>query len=972
MISDSPKETDAHSQTPVTDLTRAPALVPRASGAVLITQDGEVIELATADAVHYLANKPVLVCHSAFTARRLGASSSSRHRGLFDVLELFAFVCPAQFCVPTPQGLAQALALDPPSNPEDAGLVIHMAAERLLDRVTPSDLPYSDDAFATAMTMGRAGWPWAPYVMARLRQGTSPNDTPHSKSARKQVWDNLTEWQDGPPQGAPHSEPVTPEEARQRLKELLAQTKRHQPTERRDAQSDYAATVSAAFAAKQHPGQPHIVLAEAGTGIGKTLGYIAPAVIWAERNGPGLWISTYTKNLQRQIDQELDRPYPDPQVKAQKTMIRKGRENYLCLLNYQEAFGGGDPILLGLVSRWVLHTKDGDMVGGDFPAWLATMPGSGVSADRQFAAARALSGLTDRRGECIYSACTHYRKCFIEKAIRKAKHADIVVANHALVMVQAAQHQLAAITRSDVPAPPASDQSSAFEQQGPVRFIFDEGHHVFDAADSAFSTHLTGFEMSELRRWIIGSETRRRGRTLRERLQDLLDDAPEAENAQTALTRSAIYLPGTGWTNRVTEGRPDGPGETFFALVYRQVMARNENITGNLYDLETLPWPVIDGLLQSADNLFDALRDVERPLLQLARILRRKLDDDSANLDTARRSRIEAMATGLERRGIMLVPAWQAMLRTLHETEQDKLVDWFTVEHTSGRIADIGMHRHWIDPTIPFAEHVLKSAHGAVITSATLRDRLPDNSQAQDAAEPIADWQSAEIRTGAVHLPLPVIRASFTSPFDYADQTRIVVVTDVSRADNRAVAAAYRELCLASGGGVLGLFTAIERLRQVYDRIAAPLEQAGLSLYAQHVDPMDAGTLVDIFRAEQDSCLLGTDAVRDGVDVPGRSLRLIVFDRVPWSRPSILHKARRSHFGGRYYDDVMTRLRLKQAFGRLIRRADDRGVFVILDRAMPTRLTTAFPEDVEIQRMGLKDTLSLVRAFLPQESVERS
>ena len=133
---------------------------------------------------------------------------------------------------------------------------------------------------------------------------------------------------------------------------------------------------------------------------------------------------------------------------------------------------------------------------------------------------------------------------------------------------------------------------------------------------------------------------------------------------------------------------------------------------------------------------------------------------------------------------------------------------------------------------------------------------------------------------------------------------------------------------------------------------------------------MDTGTLVDIFRAEEDSCLLGTDAVRDGVDVPGQSLRLIVFDRVPWSRPNILHKARRTHFGGRYYDDLMTRLRLKQAFGRLIRRADDRGVFVILDSAMPTRLTTAFPEDVEIQRMGLKDALSLVRAFLPHQSHE--
>ena len=127
---------------------------------------------------------------------------------------------------------------------------------------------------------------------------------------------------------------------------------------------------------------------------------------------------------------------------------------------------------------------------------------------------------------------------------------------------------------------------------------------------------------------------------------------------------------------------------------------------------------------------------------------------------------------------------------------------------------------------------------------------------------------------------------------------------------------------------------------------------------------MDTGTLVDIFRAERDACLLGTDAVRDGVDVPGEALRLMVFDRVPWPRPDILHKARRERFGGRAYDEMLTRLRLKQAFGRLVRKADDRGVFVMLDSALPTRLTTAFPDGVEVHRVGLAEAVALTRAFL--------
>ncbi len=124
------------------------------------------------------------------------------------------------------------------------------------------------------------------------------------------------------------------------------------------------------------------------------------------------------------------------------------------------------------------------------------------------------------------------------------------------------------------------------------------------------------------------------------------------------------------------------------------------------------------------------------------------------------------------------------------------------------------------------------------------------------------------------------------------------------------------------------------------------------------------GALVDIFRAEEDSCLLGTDAVRDGVDVPGRPLRLIVFDRVPWPRPDLLHKARRERFGGRTYDDALARARIAQAFGRLIRRADDRGVFVMLDAAAPTRLFAGLPEGVELQRVGLVEAIETVGSFL--------
>jgi ATP-dependent DNA helicase DinG len=88
---------------------------------------------------------------------------------------------------------------------------------------------------------------------------------------------------------------------------------------------------------------------------------------------------------------------------------------------------------------------------------------------------------------------------------------------------------------------------------------------------------------------------------------------------------------------------------------------------------------------------------------------------------------------------------------------------------------------------------------------------------------------------------------------------------------------------------------------------------------------------------------------------------------VPWPRPDILHRERRVHLSNgdpKGYDDRIARLRLRQAFGRLIRRSTDRGVFVLLDRQTPTRLLSAFPAGVQVRRLGLAEVVKQTRAFL--------
>ncbi|MDB5439881.1 MAG: helicase [Caulobacteraceae bacterium] len=883
---------------------------------------------------------PVIVAHAAMAASRLKLSAPPRSPRLFDALELFAFVRPAKFCAPTAAGLALAVGLVEPKGAAAQAVALREVCQLLLEETTRWPMAAREEAIAQAETLMKGGWPWSIPLVAALR--SAPIERPWRGSGLE-VWGRLAEWEDQGPAGEAGSKPLPPQSSAERLAQML---KAAGLSEARPHQADYAEAAAFAFQPREREGEPRMMLAEAGTGVGKTLGYLAPASLWAQANGPGVWISTYTRALQRQIERESQVLYPDPAVRARKAVVRKGRENYLCLLNFQESvqaaqLGNGDLVGLTLAARWIRASRDGDMTGGDFPAHLPSL--FSIAPSQQASPAN----LVDRRGECIHAGCVHYRACFIEKSVRASKRADLVIANHALVMSQAAFDGARAARGN-----PEDSETASLR-----RIVFDEGHHLFDAADSAFSTALSGGEAAELRRWIRGPESRgRRGRGLEARLLDVIGDHEDARRALNAALTAALKLPGEGWSSRIApqEGppAPDGPIEALMATILDQLRARATQSEGGM---ECAARPALESVRQTAGAAAVAIGAIEAPLLSLSQTLLDIIDQQSDELATAERARIEGALRGLDRRARMALPAWRAMLMAIHDDVEDgdEFVDWFEATFMFGRVVDAAARRHYVDPTEPLAANVLAPAHGVLVTSATLTD--------PGLSDPFA---LAEMRTGAARMPDRPETLRLASPFDYAANARALVVTDVARDDPRQVAAAMRELFLASNGGALGLFTAIRRLKIVHEMLGAPLADAGLALYAQHVDPLEAGALVDIFRAEMDSCLLGTDAVRDGVDVPGRALRLLVFDRMPWPRPDLLHKARRERFGGRTYDDAVARGRVAQAFGRLIRRADDKGVFVMLDAAAPTRLFSSLPEGVELRRVGLVEAIEEVRAFL--------
>jgi ATP-dependent DNA helicase DinG len=909
-----------------------PALHATHAGIWIGFPDGTVETVGRGAAIARAAETPMIMLNAPLIGNRLGYPELS---GL-DLLELFAFVHPARFAVPTPKGMAEALGLAAPGGDEAAAGFLREAAGALLGTLG-ADWPEREGAWASAQALHRLRWPWAGAVADRLRQ---------PERGERWLFSRLPEWEDASERGQPRPVRLAPDEIAARLGQLVGGD-----AEVRHGQRDYAAAAGPVFAPRPMEDRPNMLLAEAGTGIGKTLGYLAPASLWAEQADGAVWISTYTKALQRQLVRESQKLFsresgnPDgggaglPPSREHKegrarVVVRKGRENYLCLLNLEDAlqggFGGRAAILAQLAARWAAYTKDGDMVGGDLPGWLTSL----------FRRAGA-TALTDRRGECVYAGCPHYRKCFIERAARASRDADLVIANHALVMVNAARAREAG--------------------NPPTRIVFDEGHHLFDAADSTFAAALTGHETIELRRWLLGPEGKARGRRrgLAARLMDVASYDEAGAAALGAAVRMAGALPSEGWLQRLAEGAPFGPVEALLGAVRATVYARAAAQDAG-YGLETELAEPDAALVEAAAPAVEALEQLLRPLVALGKRLEVVIEEAPDWLDAQARARIEGAIGGLSWRAQAL-SAWIALAARIGGPGDPDFVDWLAVDRVEGREFDIGLHRHWLDPTRPLAETVLKPAHGVLVTSATLRGS--------------EDWDAAEARTGAVHMAGPVGHFAAPSPFDYATLSEVLVVTDVKKGDPAALAGAYARLIEAAGGGTLGLFTAIQRLKAVHARIADRLARSGLPLYAQHVDPIDTGTLVDIFRDDPRASLLGTDALRDGVDVPGDSLRLVVMEGVPWPRPTVLHAARRAAAlrqaqdgrGGSAYDDRVVRARLAQAFGRLIRRQADRGVFVLLSAATPSRLLSAFPPGVGVTRLPLDEAIARVAARLSSE-----
>ncbi|MCL2672779.1 MAG: ATP-dependent DNA helicase [Alphaproteobacteria bacterium] len=820
-----------------------------------------------------------------------------------EVLELFALAHPVARITPNIAGLSRFFNLPPPVNTKEKAAAAMKIADILLNSL-------DERALSIAGWMAQRGWPWGRFIPG----------IDQAKPAVLPIID-LPVWEEAPPRGQAGTKPISGEAAAAALQKLLSRKQSAQP---RQQQVEYAAAIAAALSCKPDDGTA-VVLAQAGTGVGKTLGYLAPLSLWVQENQGQAWISTYTKALQNQLLDEAAALDGDLKI-----AVKKGRENYICLLNIEDLWNSASKqspkrvLAAGLASAWLAHTKSGDLMSGDWQSWLNDIVGANI-----------IAGLTDHPGECIFAACPHFSRCFIERNFRLAAAADIVITNHTLAMMDAA---------SGAPLPP--------------KIVFDEGHLLFKAADSVWTACVSYQSGVQLRYQLLGVENnsgRFRLRGIKRRLQDVAAVDNDVFKALNDVVHYGQALPQSGGLLRVINGDgPMGEFEEFLSATFAAVKAANPDDDG-LYTIERDTLNLPDSLLDKADALRAKLAKLSRAARQLAVALTGFLDNDdlAAKIHPSEKVKAQSALKHIGARVCPTLETWTQMLSALCLSAQThNLIYSLKIPREQGRVLDAGFFSNFIDPMLPFCESLDGLTQTVAITSASLTD-------------PVTGWDSAMYLTGGRHFCNQAAAVKLSSPFDYAKMARVLIVNDVDKKDSGQVSAAISLLFNASGGGAIGLFTAITRLKSVYKQLGPWLERDGVDLYAQHVQDVSLSTLLDIFKAEEDSCLLGTDSLRDGIDVPGRSLRLLVFDRSPWSKPDLLHKARRKDFGDPdLYDKIMLRARLTQAFGRLIRTSQDRGVFVILDRAVPTIALSAFPEGVIIDRLPINQACLVVKQHL--------
>ena len=599
----------------------------------------------------------------------------------------------------------------------------------------------------------------------------------------------------------------------------------------RAGQRTMAAHVAQALELQRH------LLVQAGTGTGKSLGYLVPALARVGESDQPIVVATATLALQaqivnRDIPRLLEALEPRPESQAQVALL-KGRNNYLCLHKLEGGYPEDEPDALfdmpSSTSRvgeevvrlreWADRTETGDRD--------ELKPGVSDRAWAQVSVSAA---------ECLGRRCPLVEECFSEMARSRAAEADIVITNHALLAINAFEGMKVLPEHETV--------------------IIDEAHELVDRVTGAVSGSLTV------------AMVRRAARSVKK----------HSKADSGALEMAA------GTLETAFEGLAEGLLKGLDGRLLTAISAVNDAARTALSDTKP-DGQDVDAGLQMARSRVSEVHDMS------SRILEASGEQD---------------VLWISRQG-----GW----------ENGRYVAASDTEPATLNIAPLSVGLQLRDGL--FADRTV------ILTSATLT--VGDSFDVAAGAlglqgEGAPRWTSIDVG----------------SPFDYRKQGIMYVAGDLKPPGfgvHEGQLERLRELCEASEGGALGLFSS----KRAAERAAEYMrEHSDLNILLQGESSLKA--LVEEFSEDVDSCLFGTMSLWQGVDVPGDSCRLVVMDRIPFPRPDDPIAQARTEAVNRHRGNGFmavsahhAAIRMAQGAGRLIRSVSDRGVVAVLDSRVATK-----------------------------------